>query len=400
MTEILRQMLVSVGAAATVATVPSLLELMLVTSGAVRRRVVPPQKEREDFSLAVIVPAHNEELLIARCVASLFASAANGTRCSVIVVADNCTDKTADRAREAGARVLNREDASRRGKGFALRFAFDTLMPEGFDAFLIVDADSIVSANLVPEIVKGLMAGAEAIQARYRVAQDLDSNRHRLMDIALLAFNVLRPRGRSGWGLSAGIFGNGFAVSRQTLLDVPYSAESIVEDLEYHLLLVSARKKVWFADAATVYGDMPNDADAQSSQRARWEGGRVRVALSWIPRLVSGIREGNFSLLETLLELLTLPLAYLAVIALVLCALPFPAFRCYGAFLIVLLLVHVSCAIMLGGNRRKSIAALATAPVYVIWKLTRLGAILRAATPQAQWLRTPRASEKPEIPRV
>jgi cellulose synthase/poly-beta-1,6-N-acetylglucosamine synthase-like glycosyltransferase len=317
------------------------------------------------------------------------------------VIADNCTDSTATKAVEAGARVLVRQNETLRGKGYALRFAFDTLMQEGFDGFLIVDADSIVSDNLVPAIVRHLSAGADAVQTRYRVTQPLDSERKRLMDVALLAFNVLRPKGRSGWGLSAGILGNGFALSRKTLLEVPYSADSIVEDLEYHLLLVDARRKVDFVDAATVYGDMPNDSGAQVSQRARWEGGRARMAVAWVPKLAARLLTGKLCVLEPLLELLTLPLAYLAVVALLLCALPIGAFEIYGAALILLIVAHVLVAVTLGGNASESLAALATAPGYVFWKLTRMGAIIRSSRPDTQWLRTPRASDvKPEVPDV
>jgi cellulose synthase/poly-beta-1,6-N-acetylglucosamine synthase-like glycosyltransferase len=399
--EILRETMISVGAGAMAVTLPGVIELLLITTGAMKRSPSTTAAECKDYSLAIIVPAHNEEALIGRCVASLLASAEKQTGCRVIVVADNCTDRTANLAQDAGARVLIREDAVSRGKGFALRFAFDHLMAEGFDAFLIVDADSVVSANLVPEISAGLLAGADAIQARYRVAQPLDSRRKRLMDVALLAFNVLRPKGRSGWGLSAGILGNGFALSRQTLLAVPYSAESIVEDLEYHLLLVNNRRKVRFANAASVFGDMPDDADAQESQRARWEGGRARVALAWIPKLAARMAAGNLQVIEPFLELLTLPVAYLAVISLLLCVLPVGAFRWYGAAVVSLLLLHVSCAVALGGNVRESIAALATAPAYVIWKLTHMGSVVEAARPRAQWQRTARPGEvKPEAPHV
>jgi cellulose synthase/poly-beta-1,6-N-acetylglucosamine synthase-like glycosyltransferase len=338
-------------------------------------------------------------------VRSLFASAeaagVNRRRFSVVVVADNCTDTTALRAQEAGARVLVRENARLRGKGYALRFAFDELFSEGFDGFVIVDADSVVSENLIAEIARGLKSGADAIQTRYRVTQPLDTDRKRLMDVALLAFNVLRPKGREGWGLSAGILGNGFALSRQTLLDVPYSAESIVEDLEYHIMLVNARKRVQFANAATVYGDMPNDKSAQVSQRARWEGGRARMAAAWIPRLTGRLLCGNLFVAEPLLELLTLPLAYLAMAALLLCALPIEVFRYYGLFLVALLLVHVAVAVALGGNAMQSLASLATAPGYMFWKLARLGAIIRSARPEAEWLRTARTpEEKTEVPRV
>lgn len=410
MMEFVRQILLPVGGIATAVTLPGALELLLVTSGAFRKRPGSPATEAvASLSLAVVVPAHNEEALIGRCVSSLRASATNlptnrGTnlpKCSVVVVADNCSDATAAKARLAGARVLVRQNPQERGKGYALRFAFDKLMADGFDAFLIVDADSMVSDNLVPEILSALANGADAVQTRYRVAQPLDSESKRLMDVALVAFNVLRPKGRNGWGLSAGILGNGFALSRQTLLDVPYSADSIVEDLEYHLLLVHARKAVRFVDAATVYGDMPTDQGARVTQRARWEGGRVRVALTWIPRLVSGLVRGKLFVAEPLLEILTLPLAYFATLALILLALPLPVFRWYGACLITLVAVHIVSSVTLGGNARQSFLALGTAPAYVIWKLTRMSTIIRSARKGTQWLRTGRSNDiTEEVPHV
>ena len=401
MIEMIRQALIPVGALATLATLPGALELLLVTGGALRRRASPTVQKTESLALAIIVPAHNEEVFIGRCVESLLNSAATVAACAVVVVADNCIDATADRARQAGARVLVRENAVQRGKGFALRFAFDTLMSEGFDGFLIIDADSIVSADLVPAIASGLFNGADALQTRYRVTKPLDTNRKRLMDVALLAFNVLRPFGRYGWGLSAGILGNGFALSRKTLLAVPYSADSIVEDLEYHLLLVDNGKRVDFIDSATVYGDMPTDSQAQESQRARWEGGRARVAMAWIPKLTSRFLRGHWGVAEPLMELLTLPLAYLTLLALLLCVIPFPEFRIYGLFLVGLLVAHVASSVALGGNVRESLSALASAPGYVFWKLTRMGSIIKSSRRETQWLRTPRASDaKPEVPHV
>jgi hypothetical protein len=166
-----------------------------------------------------------------------------------------------------------------------------------------------------------------------------------------------------------------------------------VEDLEYHLLLVDAGKTVRFANAATVYGDIPNDEAAQLTQRARWEGGRARVAGMWIPKLAAQVLRGKFLVAEPLLELLTLPLAYLALISLALCAFPVAAFRDYGIFLLALLLAHVATAVGLSGNVRASAMALVSAPAYVFWKLTRMAAIVKSSRPGAQWTRTPRAGD-------
>lgn len=379
-----------VGAATALLTLPGAIELLLLTSGRIRRTDVHGGPRGQAFRLATIIPAHNEGALVGRCVASVLASAQNGAYSTVVVVADNCTDTTLDRALEAGARVLVRQDPQRRGKGYALRFAFDQLMDEGFDGFLIVDADSVVSPNLVAEISGHLLSGADAVQARYRVDGANDSLRKRLLDVALLAFNVLRPRGRDGWGLSAGISGNGFGLSRKTLLEVPYTAKSIVEDLEYHLLLVSAGRRVRFADLATVYGSMPGDSGGLSAQRARWEGGRLRVAIDWIPKLMVQIRRGRFSAVEPLLDLLTFPLAYQVLAALLLCALPVELFRWYGGIVLAIIVSHVISAIDLGEQRLTGIMALTAAPFYIVWKLTIMCATLRSSRRDSEWIRTQR----------
>jgi cellulose synthase/poly-beta-1,6-N-acetylglucosamine synthase-like glycosyltransferase len=391
--EAFSQILGPIGGVATVACFPSAMELLLVTFGITLPSRPRGGAARANAPMAIIVPAHNEENFIGRCIASLQVSAAEIRDCQVIIVADNCADMTAEQARQAGARVLIRENTVKRGKGFALQFAFDTLMKEDFEVFLILDADSVVSPNLISEVASAFAGGADAIQCRYRVMPPMVTTRKRLMDIAFSAFNVLRPNGRSNWGLSAGILGNGFALTRQTLVEVPYSAHSIVEDLEYHLLLVESGKKVQFSDRATVYGDMPEEASAQASQRARWEGGRVRVALAWVPRLIPHLFTGNLLVAEPLLELLTIPLAYLSTLALLLCVLPITVFRYIGLFLIVLLFIHVTISVFMTGEVGQSLLALITSPAYVFWKLTRLASIMRASRPGTEWLRTPREGE-------
>jgi len=143
------------------------------------------------------------------------------------------------------------------------------LIAEGADAFLVVDADSRVAPNFIAEMAAALEAGAGAVQCRYLVANPGASLRTRLMNVALLAFNVLRPRGRDRWGLSAGILGNGFGLAARTLETAPYRATSVVEDLEYHLSLVGAGIDVRFVDRTAVYGDMPAEGKGVRTQRAR-----------------------------------------------------------------------------------------------------------------------------------
>ena len=127
----------------------------------------------------------------------------------------------------------------------------------------------------------------------------------------MLAMNVLRPLGRERLGCSVGLFGNGFAVRREALEQVPFSGGSITEDLDYHLRLVHAGYRARFVDSTTVWAEAVTHSRESASQRIRWEGGRLHAgADTGCPRLVRGIAAGRLRLVEPLLDLLTLPLAY------------------------------------------------------------------------------------------
>ena len=122
-----------------------------------------------------------------------------------------------------------------------MRFKFCSM--KALMLVFVVDADSVVDSNLLLEVVRKFRSGADGVQVRYVVLNPQDSLRTRLMNVAFMAFNVLRARGRERMGLSVGIFGNGFGLSRATLKAVPHDAHSLVEDLEYHLQLVRAGRK-------------------------------------------------------------------------------------------------------------------------------------------------------------
>ena len=149
------------------------------------------------------------------------------------------------------------------------------LLPEHHDAFVVVDADSEVlrtSRDMTWRSAPGRMPS----QCRYFVRNSGDSVADPADECRALAFNVLRPRGRDRLGLSAGIYGNGFALSAGTLRAVPYTAASVVEDLEFHLALVRALAECG-SQSMAVYGDMPVAGAGVKTQRARWEGGRFRM---------------------------------------------------------------------------------------------------------------------------
>ncbi len=374
-------------------TFPGSIELLLLTVGGIlpARRLRAKVDGGTQWRLAIVAPAHNEAAGIQRCVRSLLSCEPASDKFAVVVVADNCTDNTAELARVAGARVLVRDDAERRGKGYALDFAFQSLLT-GYDAVIVVDADTQVDSNLTAEFRRLFSAGAAAIQCRYTVSNADASLRTRLMSIALFAFNILRPRGRDRWGLSAGLLGNGFGLTRQTLLAIPYTAVSVVEDLEYHLRLVRAGRVVRFADAVTVRAEMPTGGQGAKTQRARWEGGRLRMAAQAVPSLLKEILRGRLRLIEPWLELLLLPLAFHVVILLATLAPPFAPTRAYALGGLGVVALHIVAAIHVGGGGVKEFAALAVAPFYIVWKALLIPAMLKTSRKDAEWVRTARAN--------
>jgi len=379
--------------ALVVATLPLLVELLVLTGAA----LLPSNLKSENtngknsavgFRLAVIVPAHNEEALIGRCVRSLLASRPQFVK--VFVVAHNCSDNTAHEAERAGAHALRLNESSQSGKGCALHHGFLTALAEGFDAVLVIDADSIVSANLVEAARNSFRSGSQAVQCRYEMLAGGSNLRGQLMSLAFMGFNVIRPRGRERLGLSAGIFGNGFGLRREVLEQVPYEARSTTEDLEYHLMLVEAGIRVVFLDWAHVVSEAPVSSAGASTQRARWEGGRFRMMKQWSPRLLVRVLSGRLRLVEPLLDLLGLPLAFeVGLLMLALC-LPVGWLRFYAAAGFALIISHILVAAANGPDFWEAMKALLVAPLYILWKLWMFPRIWRASRSDAAWVRTSR----------
>ncbi len=277
------------------------------------RRTVPPVAGPARLRFDVVVPAHNEEASIAGTVASLLAVDYPAGLRRVLVVADNCTDATAERAERAGATVLVRHDKDLRGKGYALKFAFDRSLAEATaDAVVVVDADTLVSPNLLSAFAARFEHGAKAAQAEYGVRNPNASWRTRLMVIALSTFHQVRSLGRERLAVSSGLRGNGMAFAREVIEAVPHDAFSLVEDLEYGMRLARAGYAVRYVEEAQVLGEMVSSESASRSQRQRWEGGRwAMMKLHGWPLLKEAVARRDGVILDVAMDVLVPPLSYL-----------------------------------------------------------------------------------------
>jgi len=339
-----------------------------------------------------IVPAHNESAGIAATVKSLLAVAYPSALFDIVVVADNCSDDTAEQARSAGATVLERQNAELRGKGYALNYAFSAL-PEDVDAVVVIDADTLVSANILSAFSARRELGAQAIQADYAVRNPDASWRTRLMAIAFGSFHIVRSRFRERLQLSCGLRGNGMCFSAELLKQVPHDAFSVVEDVEYGLRLGEAGHRVFYADEAHVYGEMVSKADASTSQRRRWEDGRKQLVRLHARRMLGvALRQRRRVPFDLALDLLIPPLSRLAALAVIglVVALAFalPVSGGIFGFCAFSLVVYVFRGWAVSGTGLRGLGTLLLAPGYVLWKLSLK--LRRSPSATKNWVRTKR----------
>lgn len=395
---------------------PLFLDLAIALAGNLRRPRAAGGAAQRGIRLAVVIPAHDEEPMIARTVRSLIAagcaahdpgSAVPGSandidsglwQVPVLVVAHNCSDATAAVAQAAGARALVLSNPRLRGKGAALRFGFQAAQAAGANAFLVVDADSIASPNLLAATRRALAAGAGATQCRYELEKPASGPFKGLARLRVMAFrgmNVLRARGRAGLGFSAGIFGNGFAVTAATLDRVPFSADSICEDIEYHVKLVCAGVRVRWVEEASVWAPLSAPGSAQAAQEARWEGGRFHVATRAVEPLVRAGLRGNWRAWGALVESWSLPLSRGLVALLLTLLLPLHWLHVFALVCAVIACLYVLQSALLGDEPARDLAALAVAPVHVAWKLLITPLVLRQTRKRAEWARTRREAQQP-----
>ncbi len=392
-------------AAVTIMGVPVALAGCYVGLLSVPRTLRTPSSANQ-VRIAVVVPAHNEEAIVATTVKSLLTVDYPRSRRRVIVIADNCSDDTARVAREAGAEVIERHDLSQRGKGYALDMAFTSLIDEGWaEAVAVVDADTVVEPNLLSAFAARFAAGEHAVQADYQVLNKADSWRTRLMHIAFTAFHEVRGTGREAMGLSAGLRGNGMAFSIQTLKAVPHRAFSVVEDLEYGVMLGLNGTRVAYAHETTVSGEMPVDADSSVSQRERWERGRETLRKMYVRRLLGrAVRRRSPMLLDLAADVMMPPLGKVIVPALAGGVLSAGLLAASGHMSrrptspVVFGLALGGLALNVGEGWRRSgagisgLADLANVPKYLAWKATGKGESSTEAE-QGVWVRTARAHE-------
>lgn len=397
------------------------LLFILISAATAPKRKGSSTARTSPLSATVVIPAHNEEDVI---LATLQSLAAVQPPLPVVVIADNCTDRTAQLARDAGATVIERQNKDERGKGFALAYAFDLLMNEsrsggallgsGADAYIVVDADTQVQPDFAVCLLAELPddpAVPAAVQGRYGVMNGSDGWRAALMSAAFDLVNHVRLLAIDHAGGCLGLKGNGMAFTRGCLAQYPMTGRSVTEDLDYAMdLMQHGGIRVQYAPHAFVCAQMPVTGEQARSQRQRWEGGRYRVVRSRAPQLLKAVvKTGDLRFIGAMFELLQPPLAEQVAGSVGICSLallclmlgsPFAGLALIAAgFSVVSILMYVFLGLGLAGAKKETFKALAFAPIYIVWKLVlyAIGIVSGRRTGKAdtggadaEWVRTSR----------
>jgi cellulose synthase/poly-beta-1,6-N-acetylglucosamine synthase-like glycosyltransferase len=252
-------------------------------------------------SFAMIVPAHNEEQVIAETVHSLRAVDYPPELYEIFVVADNCSDATAENARKAGATVLERENLELRGKPFAFQWAFEQIEASGknFDGIVTIDADNVVSANLLSEFNSHMLKGEQVIQAYLDTKNPNDTWVTWAYAMAFWLAARTYQLARYQLGLPCALGGTGFCIDTKVLREYGWDVTSLTDDLEYTMrVLLHGIKPTWAHDAV-IYDEKPLALGPSMRQRLRWMQGHWDVAFRYFgPLLKKGIRERNFAAID------------------------------------------------------------------------------------------------------
>lgn len=349
-------------------------------------------------SIVVLIPAHNESSSLVPTLNSVKAQLAQGD--SVIVIADNCSDDTAQIAAATGVVALERHDEVKRGKGYALDFGvrYIETQPSQPDVVIIVDADCLLGENALGRLACEALERRCPIQALYVMYSPEGAGlKTKIAEFAWVVKNWSRPLGYLRLGLPCQLMGTGMAFPWPLIKHAEIASGHIVEDLKLGLEFANIKLAPQFCPEAMVTSVFPLNNEGVKSQRTRWEHGHLGMLVKEGPKLIlQSIRTMNLGMLAlaldmcvpplALLTLLVFALAMLGVVGMILTHVLMPWMSALLIF--VVLGISVLLAWARFGRQILSFASLAYAPIYAIAKIpVYLTFIVKR---QVEWVRSRR----------
>lgn len=270
----------------------------------------PEYLKNDRLSIAILMPAHNEEDSLSRATHLFKSCKEQAVR--VVVVADNCTDATAEIAASAGCEVVTRHDSVLRGKGFALAAGADYLKASPPDVVVILDADCVIDMASLFLIAHRADNLDRVVQAAYLFRPNLEAPALiQISNFAFLVKNLVRQRGGARIGAAAILTGSGVAFPWRLISTLNLGTSNIVEDLALGVELVQREEYPYFEQGATVWSEASTLAGTKV-QRSRWESGFITTAAFLaVPMILDGFRRRKFKIFWMGMHLAVPPLSIL-----------------------------------------------------------------------------------------
>ncbi len=270
-----------------------------------------PLSRTERPSVAVLVPAHNEAAGLAATLATIRPQLTARDR--LLVVADNCSDETASVALGAGAEVVSRADAARRGKGHALDFGLRHLANDPRAVVVFVDADCSVGEGCIDQLARACRDRGRPVQALDLMLAPRDALlKLRFAEFAWRVKNMVRPNGALRLGWPCQLMGTGMAIGWPYCMTLQLASARLAEDMQMGIDLSLRGYPPLFVPTVHVSSRFPSTIAAADRQHARWENGHVHALVRGVPALLVGaLRRRDARLVAMALDLCVPPLALL-----------------------------------------------------------------------------------------
>jgi cellulose synthase/poly-beta-1,6-N-acetylglucosamine synthase-like glycosyltransferase len=243
-------------------------------------------------AVAVLVPAHDEEIGISATLAAIRAALLPTDR--LVVVADNCTDGTAGLARMAGADVVERDDPVRRGKGYALDAGVRHLASSPPAIVVIVDADCFPDREAIDRLAMAVMETNRPVQSLYLMTAPAGSGvGMKVAEFTFMLKNKVRQRGLQRLGLPCRMTGSGMAFPWRTIETLKLADGHLAEDMKMGLELAVAGAAPAFCEGAVVLSPFPQTVAGLQTQRRRWIGGHIALISAALASIPASLARGN-----------------------------------------------------------------------------------------------------------
>lgn len=383
--------------------VPSMFFLvecwLSILDGSKSRKSLPERNVSSIF----LIPAHDEQEVIETTLRQLLAGI-DVIQDFIVVVADNCSDDTQKIAEgfsnDYPVCVINREDPSNRGKGFALDFGREFIRENFFDSDVVIvfDADCGTDASSISNLKKTVFDSQSVVQSCYLIKDKSGSPAKKISEFAFLVKNRVRLKGLSRICKNIPITGSGIGFPMSDFIELNLGGSHVVEDMLLGVDLAEKKQPVLYCDDSIVLSYFPESKDAQKTQEDRWEQGHLSIMRDHILRLLcQSVKDRNIGLLIFSLDMLIPPLTMLvgANLLFVVIALVYFLFSGYAFFL--QMGVVVNAAVYLGvfsswlffGREVVGVVDFVKLPLFIFSKV-RMYLRLGGGQSKGQWIKTKR----------